>query len=105
MEFTSEELKIITDTDFLLTKAKVTDKINHLKRFLKYADMPVANRYLGYVSTLDAAERKSLFSGTSFGNRVKYRRYEPGTLRVSYGSSLYQRRVGRPYYTDTNEKK
>ncbi len=38
-----------------------TDRINHLKRFLRYADMSAAKRYLGYISTLDASERRKLF--------------------------------------------
>ena len=48
-----------------------TDKINHLKRFLRYADMPIANRYLGYVSTLDASERQKLFS-KELSNSIDY---------------------------------
>jgi len=48
-----------------------SDKTNHIKRFLQYADMPLANRYLGYVSTLDATERRDLFS-QKFADKIDY---------------------------------
>jgi len=38
------------------------DRVNHLKRFVRYAEMPPADRYLGYVSTLDVSERRMLFA-------------------------------------------
>lgn len=39
-----------------------TDRINHIKRFINNSNKTPANRYLGYVSTLDSLERKKLFS-------------------------------------------
>ncbi len=47
------------------------DKINHLKRFSKEVLASPAERYLGYVSTIDVDERRKLFS-PEISNRIDY---------------------------------
>ncbi len=38
-----------------------SDQIDHLKRFSRSASLPPDQRYLGYVSSLDASERRALY--------------------------------------------
>jgi asparagine synthase (glutamine-hydrolysing) len=38
------------------------DRIDHLKRFSRFATLPAAERYLGYVSSLDIPARRRLYS-------------------------------------------
>ncbi|WP_323753757.1 asparagine synthase (glutamine-hydrolyzing) [Marinobacter sp.] len=38
------------------------DSVDHIKRFVKYAKLPGAKRYQGYVSSLNETERRALYS-------------------------------------------
>ena len=74
------------------------DRINHFKRFTRYAGMEPARRYLGYVSTLDEEERRALYR-PEMARNIDYRKTADFVLK-NYEHCQSDNVVDKVLYTD-----
>ncbi|WP_417536862.1 asparagine synthase (glutamine-hydrolyzing) [Methylophaga sp.] len=74
------------------------DRVDHIKRFVKYAKLPGAKRYQGYVSSLNESERRALYAD-KFSEKIDYGATER-LITDHYESCKSDTEMEKVLYTD-----